>query len=369
LEVEMEIRKLLVALSLLLLVVGAAFAGSAPGGNRIAAGYDYWQTLGSGATRYNFGQQPLPADFFCVGSERFGGQLNFEGVPLRTAPANVLGTTDTIIERLDDAVYNKAGVATTRIRARALDLVATKLVQNSCGAWKVSATLAGEQPVTRMTFHRQNQYGGVFDANLKLRVGVTFTNVDTGVNRTVVRNIDMPTVTATPYGTGTVAINRCLTPIEVEPGTPVGTGGVLIGDFTLVTGYADDSTATDHTTKLTPRRNLLPAKTQSVATGCMCNSQGQCMPLYSYHQPDCVGHYDCELHFTQTPCQLGLPAPECPIAVDRDANAQQLNILHERGFITEDPAVVARKQVRSADQIRADQASRLSAQIREIHQQ
>lgn len=356
----MKTRRFIVALGLLLLVAGAAFAGSA----RISSGYDYWQTLGSGATRYNFAQQPLPADFFCVGSEPFRATVYFEGVPLRTAPANVLGTTDTIIERMDDAVFTKAGVATTRIRARAMDLVATKLFSNSCGAWKVSATLAGEQPVSRLTFHRAHQYGGVFNADLKLRVGVTFTNVETGDTRTVVRLIDMPTVTATPYGTGTVATRACLQPAEpvpVEPGT-----GVLIGDVTLTTGYADDATAADHTTKLTPRRNFLPAKTTAVATGCMCNPQGQCLPLYSWHQPNCVGHYDCELHFTQTPCQLGLPAPQCPIAVDERANAQQLNSLRDRGFLIEDPAVVAQKQVRSADQIRADQASRLAAQVREI---
>jgi hypothetical protein len=362
----MQTRRIIVALSLLLLVAGAAFAGSA----RIASGYDYWQTLGSGATRYDFGQQPLPADFFCVGSEPFRATVNFEGVPLRTAPANILGTTDTIIERMDDAVFNKAGVATTRIRARAMDLVATKLFSNSCGAWKVSATLAGRQPVTRLTFHRAHKFGGVFDADLKLRVGVTFTNVATGDTRTVVRLIDMPTVTATPYGTGTVATRACLQPAEPVPSTPVGTGtDVLIGDVTLSTGYADDTT-TDHTTKLAPRSNFLRAKTTAVAPACMCSPTGQCLPIYSWHQPDCVaGGYDCELHFTHTPCQLHLPAPQCPIAADTQANAQQLNGLRDRGFLTEDPTVVARKQSRTADQIRGDQASRLDAQIREIQKQ
>lgn len=361
----MKTRRITVALGLLLLVAGAAFAGS----NRIASGYDYWQTLGSGATRYDFGASPLPADFFCLGSEPFRGTVDFEGVPLRTAPENVLGTTDTIVERLDDAVFNKAGVATTRIRARAMDLVGTKLVNTSCGAFKVSATLAGNQPVTRLTFRRAHEFGGVFDADLKLRVAVTFTNVATGEDRTIVRLINMPTVTATPYGTGTVAVNRCLTPVDTLPSTPVGgtTPVYTIGDVTLVTGYADDSTTSDHTTKLTARRNVLPAKTTAVAAGCMCSPSGQCAPIQSWHQPDCVaGGYDCELHFTHTPCQLGLAAPQCPIAVDTRNTTAQLTVLRERGFLNEDPAVVLRKQSRSAAQIRADQASRLEAQVREI---
>src|SRR5215813_1469566 len=94
----------LMALSVALLVAGSAFAG---GFSRIAPGIDNWQTLGGGATRYNFGEQPIPADFFCVGSEPFRGSVEFEGVPLRTEPADALGTTDTVVERLDTAVFNK----------------------------------------------------------------------------------------------------------------------------------------------------------------------------------------------------------------------------------------------------------------------
>lgn len=372
-----------VFLSLLLLVAGAALAGGAARpGDRVAAGFDYWQTLGGGATRYSFAQQPIPADFFCVGSQPFRGTVEFEGVPLRTAPDGILGTTDTIVERLDEAAFNKQGVAVTRVQVRALNLIGTKLVSNRCGAFKVTASLAGQQPVTRLTFHRQNQYGGVFDADLRLRVQVTFTEVKSGMTRTLVRDIAMPTVDSTPFALKTTTATPIATCADVAPAQPAQPVSSIndVTQVTLLDGHVTVGEGAGQATKTTPRPEVLVWKTSasassgdyqsySASTGCLCDGRGHCMQMQSWHQPDCRGGlaYDCELHFTHTACELGFTS-QCPVRT-QDSFADQLTLLRDRGFIHEDPVALAAKQVRSADQIRQDQAQRLAAQVREIEKQ
>jgi hypothetical protein len=104
----------------------------------VPAGFDVWQTVGFGATGYGFADDPIPKDFFCFGSEPFKGRINFEGVPVKTDPANYLGQTDTIIERLDDAVFDDNGLAKTRIQIRALSLAGMSTIKNSCGAFSTN---------------------------------------------------------------------------------------------------------------------------------------------------------------------------------------------------------------------------------------
>jgi len=356
-----------IVLGLALLVAGAAFAG---GFDRVAAGFDNWQTLGGGATRYSFAQQPIPADFFCVGSEPFRGNVDFEGVPLSTVPADILGTTDTVVERLDTAAFNKQGVARTRLQARAVNLLGTKLVLNSCGAWKVTATLAGKQPVTSLKFRRENAYGGSFDADLRLRVQVTFAEVKSGATRTLVRQIAMPTVNSTPFALKATATTACPEPVD----TAQPANASQVSNIVLLDGHVSDRVDASFATKLASRPETLNLKAASssdtayAVTGCKCNSDGKCMPIYSWHQPDCVGNYDCELHFTTPPCRVW-HFSICDDAAYSASQSDQLNILRERGIIHEDPAALLQKQVRSADQVRQDQAARLAAQIREAQKQ
>lgn len=324
-------RCLITAVALLALAVPAS------AGDRIPAGFDYWQTLGSGATRYSFASNPIPAGFFCRGSAPFKGVVNFEGVPLRTEPARILGTTDTVIERLDDAPFNAQGIAKTRIRGRALSLVGSD-VKTSCGTFKVTAGLAGEQPVTQMIFRQEHEYGGTFKADLRLNVHVTFTHSETGVTRTLVRQVALPTVDGIPYAfakatIGTIGINRC---ISINPGGTI-EPGTLSDDVTILSGSANFDTD-----KRVVDANIITLKATGVATGCLCNAQGQCMPVYAWHDP-CANNPNCERHFTHSPCELGY---EEQCTVDEVVEfGEQLHILRNRGIITADPATVLRRQV------------------------
>jgi hypothetical protein len=340
------------ALIALVAVAPLAAQGDLPG--RIEAGFDYWQTLSSGATAYPFANDPLPAGFFCAGSEPFKGVVNFEGVPLTTEPAGILGTTDTIIERLDEAVFNARGVAKTRIQGRALNLVGTDLLKNSCGAWKVTAALADDQPVTEMIFRREHQYGGNFDANLRLKIQVSFTNVDSGAVRSVVREVHLPTVNSVPfafkltatYQPATYTATACRSLINAN----LLTQGIEVLDGRVQTG--------DRPGRITEKRSAdipMTLKT-AVVTGCLCNPQGQCMPVYSWHDPCATATYDCELHFTQTPCQLGYTS-QCPVEVADEFEAQ-LKVLRQRGILNVEPEVALQKQLRTPAEIAREQAEK-----------
>jgi len=137
-------------------------------------GIDIWATPDDGSTFVDFAKRPIPAGFFCPGSSPFTGKVAFRGEPIVTGTPGALGTTDTIVQRLDDAAFNKRGVARTRIQFRALSLKSLAPIETECGKFTVAATLDGVQPITRMVITRENKTGGRFTAPLALNVKVRF---------------------------------------------------------------------------------------------------------------------------------------------------------------------------------------------------
>lgn len=343
----------LTALIALLAAAPLAAAGDLPG--RVEAGFDFWQTLSSGATAYPFANDPLPAGFFCSGSEPFKGVINFEGIPLDTQPAGILGTTDTIIERLDEAVFNGRGVAKTRIRGRALNLVGTEPLKNACGTWKVTASLADDQPVTEMIFRREHRFGGNFDANLRLKIRVAFTNVDTGAVRSVVREVHLPTVHSVPFAFAKATLStatytpQTYTAVACRQlvNTTVSTQAITVLD-----GWVQTVDRPQGATEKRVAANDVNLKA-AVVTGCLCNSSGQCMPVYSWHDPCSTPGYDCEKHFTHSPCELGYEE-QCPADVE-PVLVEQIKVLRDLGYVHEDPEVVLRKQLRTREAVERDQ--------------
>ncbi len=142
----------------------------------IAPGYDLWKTVGDGATFMSFVDSPIPAGFFYEGSEAFTGKIEFNGVPLATQPLDALGGADTIVERLDTSVFNDEGVAVSRMRIKALSLVAADPIEVDGSLWDVTASLAEKQPVTEITYYQQGADSGVYHADLVVNVRLTFTH-------------------------------------------------------------------------------------------------------------------------------------------------------------------------------------------------
>lgn len=140
----------------------------------IRRGIDVFTTHADGRTYHDFSQQPIPAGFFCNASKAFAGRVALKGLPLVTQAPGQLRGADTIVERLDDAVFNSKGVAETRIRFRAVSLVSVAPLKTACGDFHVYVTLNGPQRVTTMNIRRTEQGGGTFSAPLAVDARMTF---------------------------------------------------------------------------------------------------------------------------------------------------------------------------------------------------
>jgi hypothetical protein len=162
---------LFVALAVVLLVSSSPLAAD----SIIQRGVDVFTTTDNGKTFYDFANNPIPAGFFCNKSAPFTGRIAFKGLPLETN--GYLRGADTVIERLDDAVFNAEGTAVTRLQFKALSLVSIAPVRTACGAYHAYVSLAGKQRVTKMSIHRTQAGGGTFVAPLAVNVRVTFVPV------------------------------------------------------------------------------------------------------------------------------------------------------------------------------------------------
>jgi hypothetical protein len=200
----------------------------------IQRGIDVFSTLGDGNTFYDFSQRPIPAGFFCNRSKAFTGRVALQGLPLATDPPNLLGNMDTVVERLDDAVFDDRGRAATRIRFRALSLVSIAPIKTACGAFHLYVSLAGNQRVTEMTIHRTEEGGGSFVAPLSVDVRMTFIPVKPVRNKVAAKleltgNVTFPgnpipwSFTRAPQtkriGSVVVDTNGDLVPETLLPGT------------------------------------------------------------------------------------------------------------------------------------------------------
>jgi len=178
--------------AVLLALIGGSLAFAAAGGDSVHKGVDLWMTV-AGFAQTSFANEPIPAGFFCEGSQPFTGKVVFKGAPLAVAPAGSLGSIDTAVRRLDDATFNAQGEATTRIQLLALSLVSVKPIETSCGSYDVAVSLAGEQPVTTMRIFRTEALGGTYSAPLALNVKAVFTpgHGDRSGRREVTRRIEL----------------------------------------------------------------------------------------------------------------------------------------------------------------------------------
>lgn len=140
----------------------------------IQRGIDAFNTLASGSTFYDFAHKPIPAGFFCKNSKPFTGRVELKGMPLATGVPGQLRGADTVIERLDNAVFDANGTAVTRIVFRALSLVSIDPIETVCGSFHVYISLTGSQRVTKMTIYRTQKGGGIFEAPLKVKARLTF---------------------------------------------------------------------------------------------------------------------------------------------------------------------------------------------------
>jgi len=167
----MKSRVILLAVLAIVALAGVAPLAADPVVHR---GIDAFTTVANGETFYDFARDPIPAGFFCKSSKPFKGRVALKGLPLATGAPGQLGGRDTVIERLDDAVFDATGTATTRIQFKALSLVSMEPIRTGCGAFHVYVSLADTQRVTNMQIFRTQEAGGTFFAPLAVNARMSF---------------------------------------------------------------------------------------------------------------------------------------------------------------------------------------------------
>jgi len=179
--------------SLVVLAASCLLALPALAEDTISGGIDVWRTLPNGKTFSDFSREPIPSGFFCPGSKAFTGIVRFKGEPVVTDTPGALQGIDTVVQRLDDAVFSDRGQAMTRLQLRALNLVSMAPITTECGAFNVRANLApGSQPITHMRIFRDGDNNGRYLAPLALNVKLTFTPVGRGRAVSMVQPVRFP---------------------------------------------------------------------------------------------------------------------------------------------------------------------------------
>jgi hypothetical protein len=168
--------------------------------NTVTHGSDLFQTAGDGST---YAQVSVPAGYFCTGSAAWSGTVTLTGVPIVTSPANVLGNTDTVVERLADTTFDGSGNATVNAIVRAANFKSTSAISvtgcTGSSLWDVRSSAAPTQSAFAMTLHRTSSTatGGTFDSDVTISPRLTFTQQGTGG---LVRTLDQSTVHFTTSG-------------------------------------------------------------------------------------------------------------------------------------------------------------------------
>jgi hypothetical protein len=167
------------SLALLALLAAPAWAQT------VLKGSDVWNTPGDGSTNAVLN---LPLDFFDPGCS-FQGTVVLRGKNVATSPANAFGNADSVIERLQDAVFDVNGVAVVSIAAKALSLESTQPLSTPCGQWAAAVSLNNPQAITRMTIKRAGSTGGTFTAPISVATTWTFTRSDGAVRTLDTNNV------------------------------------------------------------------------------------------------------------------------------------------------------------------------------------
>jgi len=130
----------------------------------IPPGKDFWVTPNNTQTDFTFPAGDVESLCGAPATTTWNHKVLFKGVP---TPGS---DYDTVVARLDPAVFNTSLVATTRIQVAALSFVSAGPQVTPCGTLNWTAKLAGPQAITMMTLRRTTATGGVFSADIAVSV-------------------------------------------------------------------------------------------------------------------------------------------------------------------------------------------------------
>ncbi len=144
---------------------------------------------------WDFGSNPLPADFFGPGSDPFDGVIALKGDPLGSSPfcPGDLNLADMIVQRKDPATLPgipSSDIIDIEIVEMSLVSVAPIIVSYNGGStteeWDVEITLSASVASTgTMTITKEHADGGTFDETVVFQPYFTFTRVSDMTVRTL----------------------------------------------------------------------------------------------------------------------------------------------------------------------------------------
>ncbi|HSS50446.1 MAG TPA: hypothetical protein VLX28_16030 [Thermoanaerobaculia bacterium] len=144
------------------------------GGTEVKKGTDYWRTPASG-TKVNFAEGDVESLCKHKPDSAWNHEVSLRGIPAQGSD------WDSAVTRLTDAKFDKAGNASTRIQFKTLTMISNAPSDTPCGKLIWTTNLAkGAQPVTAMKITKKSPRGGVFSADLALRVEMQANNAETG---------------------------------------------------------------------------------------------------------------------------------------------------------------------------------------------
>lgn len=144
-----------------LLVSPASLFAAAPS---IPPGKDFWVTPANGKTVFTFPKGDVESLCDLLPVDGWDHQVALKGVP---APGS---DYDTVVSRIDDAVFDAAGNASTRIMLQHLAFVSINPHPTPCGELTWQVENFGNQAVTMMRLRQTTPKGGVFSADIAVSV-------------------------------------------------------------------------------------------------------------------------------------------------------------------------------------------------------
>lgn len=183
----------------------------------IPAGTDSWRTPPDGSTYTDLN---LPAGFLDKDCAAFQGRVVLGGVPVEADPKDAYSYGDTLVERLEDAVFDEKGVAQVKIIVRGLHFQGANTLKTDCGEWSADVGLAKEQSATVMTIVREDANGGYFQAPISVDTVWTFTRSSDGAVRTLGTSNILTSDEKSPWQAGTctkAAATRNHRPALINP--------------------------------------------------------------------------------------------------------------------------------------------------------
>jgi hypothetical protein len=153
------------------------------------------------ATILQVDSSKLPVDFFDSGSDPLNLSTAMMGYPLMTTPLvdGDIGTTDTIMAILDEAVLDGIGsTATAPVKIPQMNLVATQLIEVTYDGgqnpelWELGLDLniEDQQPGV-MGLMRTSRAGGTAEAQIPILAKLSFVRMSDSAERTLELSIDL----------------------------------------------------------------------------------------------------------------------------------------------------------------------------------